>query len=119
MTSYRSIGRVARVALVAACAAALLVPAAAGAGRAKTHTVEIGSDYYDPGTLTVRKNDRVRFKWIEGLEVHNVTVDKGPKEFHSPLKGSGTWTKRMTTPGRYTLVCTIHDMTMKLVVKRR
>jgi plastocyanin len=111
--------RVARAALVAACAAPLALPVAAGAGRAKTHTVEVGSDFYDPTRLVVRQGDRVRFEWIPGLDLHNVTVYRGPRRFRSPLKGAGAWTKRMTTPGRYTLVCTVHDMSMKLVVRRR
>ena len=47
-------------------------------------------------------------------------VTKGPVKFRSSFKDSGTYSKRLTRTGTYTIVCSIHqpDMKMKLRVTR-
>jgi len=47
------------IAAVAAALAAAAGPATAG----KVATVEFGTSYYAPAKVTVKKGDKVRFKW--------------------------------------------------------
>jgi plastocyanin len=107
------------VAIMAAGAAFML----AGPAEAKVHDVQISSNFFAPGTLTVKTGDKVRFEWDEfGFEAHDVNVRKGPTKFHSPLQAGGTWsTKKLKKAGKYLLFCSQHseEMTMTLKVKRR
>jgi plastocyanin len=45
---------------------------------------------------------------------------KGAKKFHSETAATDyTFRRRLTVPGRYRIVCTLHDeMTMRIRVKR-
>jgi plastocyanin len=85
--------------------------------------VKIGDNYYvrkgSVPTVTVKKGTTVTWRFT-GKELHNVAVTKGPARFHSSFKSSGTYSKRVTRTGTYTIVCTIHqpDMKMKLRVTR-
>jgi plastocyanin len=107
-----------RIVLPIAVAAAL-VAAAGPAGAAKVETVELGTSYYAPAKLTVKKGAKVRFKWNPSFDLHDVNVKSGPQKFHSPLQASGTWTRKFTKPGKYVLYCTQHsDMGMTLKVRR-
>jgi plastocyanin len=109
--------------LLAAVAAgsAALVPAALGASAAKT--VKVGDNYYVRPSgvpkVTVKKGAVV--KWVfRGHRFHNVTVKRGPVKFHSSSKSSGSFSKKLTRRGTYTIFCSIHgaaDQSMKLVVK--
>ena len=104
--------------LILAAAAALAAAAPAQAG--KVATVDLGTSYYAPAKLTVKKGDKVRFKWNPSFDMHDVNVKSGPQRFNSPLQASGTWTRRFTKPGKYVLYCSQHsDMGMTLVVKKR
>ena len=103
--------------LILAAAAALAAAAPAQAG--KVATVDLGTSYYAPAKLTVKKGDKVRFKWNPSFDMHDVNVKSGPQRFNSPLQASGTWTRRFTKPGKYVLYCSQHsDMGMTLKVKR-
>ena len=92
-----------------------------GAGRGRQgRTVDLGTSYYAPAKLTVKKGDKVRFKWNPSFDMHDVNVKSGPQRFNSPLQASGTWTRRFTKPGKYVLYCSQHsDMGMTLTVKKR
>ena len=70
-------------------------------------------------TVTVKKGTKVTWRWA-GKDMHNVAVTKGPVKFRSSFKTSGSFSKKLTRTGTYTLVCTIHqpDMKMKLRVTR-
>ena len=107
----------------AAIAAAGLAFLAASPADARTVDAQIASNFFAPGTLTVKTGDKVRFKWEEfSFEAHDVNVRKGPVKFHSPLMAGGTWsTKKLKKPGKYSLFCSQHpvDMTMTLKVKKR
>lgn len=101
-----------------AVAAAVAVPAIAA-----TKTVNVGDNYFVRSsgvpTVTVKKGDTVKWKWV-GDAPHNVTVTGGPARFSSPTKTSGTFSKKVTKKGLYTIVCTIHggaDQSMKLRVR--
>jgi plastocyanin len=100
---------------VAAALAAAAGPAAAG----KVTDVELGTSYYAPAKVTVKKGDKVRFKWNPSFDMHDVNVKSGPQRFKSPLQASGTWTRKFTKPGRYVLYCSQHsDMGMTVRVRR-
>jgi len=107
------------VAIVAAGAALLF----AGTAEARTAKVQISSNFFAPGKLTIKKNTKVRFVWDEfSFEAHDVNVKKGPVKFHSPLQAGGTWTtKKLKKPGKYFLFCSQHpeEMRMTLTVKKK
>jgi plastocyanin len=90
---------------------------------AATKSVKVGDNYFvrDSGvpTVTVKKNDTVKWNFA-GDKPHNVTVTKGPAKFKSTTKSSGSYSKKVTKAGLYTIVCTIHDgQSMKLRVKSK
>jgi plastocyanin len=104
------------VALLAACI--LLVPGAAQAGKVKT--IAISADTYAPGKVTIKKGQKLRWRWPGGFDVHDVNVANGPARFHSPLQSSGTWVHKFKKAGTYALFCSQHpDMTMVVKVKKR
>jgi plastocyanin len=106
--------------VVAALACALLLTAAAPAGAGKVTTVQLGNGFYAPAKKTIRQGDKVRFKWTPSFDMHDVNVESGPEKFHSPLQGTGTYTRKFKKAGRYVLYCSQHaDMGMTLKVKKR
>lgn len=124
------IGKTARrgaaaAALLAASAAAV-VPAAVAKphktkSKAKTHEVGVNDDYYDPTKLTVHAGDKVKWVWhANGFSLHDVYVDSGPSDFHSPTQGAGSYSYTFKKTGTYKLYCTQHeaDMTMTITVKK-
>ena len=104
--------------LIAAASAVLATQAFAA-----TRSVKVADDYFvrkgSVPTVTVKKGTKVTWRW-SGKDMHNVSVTKGPVKFRSSFKSSGTYSKRVTRTGTYTIVCTIHqpDMAMKLRVTR-
>jgi plastocyanin len=115
--------RAVRVTAPAAIVAAGAVLLFSGAAEARTAKVQISSNFFAPGKLTVHKNDKVRFAWDEfSFDAHDVNVKKGPVKFHSPLQSGGTWTtKKLKKAGTYQLFCSQHpdEMRMTLVVKKK
>jgi len=103
--------RLIALAIVAAVAAAIAIPSFAA-----TKTVTIGDDFFKPTKVTVRAGTKVTWKWT-GQNPHNVTVTRGPKKFHSKTQTSGTFSAIPHSKGTYSIVCTIHGFTMKLVVR--
>ena len=107
------------IAMLIAAASAVLATQALAA----TRSVKVSDDYFvrkgSVPTVTVKKGTKVTWRWA-GKDLHNVTVTKGPARFQSSYKDSGTFSKRVTRTGAYTIVCSIHqpDMTMKLRVTR-
>jgi plastocyanin len=104
--------------LIAAVSAVLATQALAA-----TRSVKVGDDYFvrkgSVPTVTVRKGTTVTWRFA-GKDLHNVKVSKGPAKFGSSYKDSGTFSKRVTRTGTYTIVCSIHqpDMKMRLKVTR-
>jgi plastocyanin len=83
---------------------------------AATKSVSLRDDVFSPKSLTIKKNTTVKWTW-RGDNPHNVTVTKGPVKFHSATKTSGTYAKKFTRKGSYSIVCTIHaGMTQKIRV---
>ena len=106
------------VSLIAVASAVLATQALAA-----TRSVKVADDYFvrkgSVPTVTVKKGTKVTWRWT-GKDLHNLAVTKGPVKFRSSFKSSGTYSKRVTRTGTYTIVCTIHqpDMAMKLRVTR-
>jgi plastocyanin len=107
------------VSLVAALCAVLASQALA-AGR----TVKVGDDFFvrkgSVPTVKVKKGTKVTWRWV-GKDMHDVAVASGPVKFASNYKTKGgTYSKKLTKTGTYTIFCSIHqpDMKMKLKVVR-
>jgi plastocyanin len=93
----------------------LLIAAPAGAA---TRSVRLRDNFFKPRTVTVSKGTVVKWNW-RGSNLHNVTVRRGPRHFHSADKTGGSFKRRMRVRGTYRIVCTIHapGMRMKLIVQ--
>lgn len=103
-------------------AAALAVAALAVPAFAVTRTVKVGDNYFvrkgSPSTVTVKRGTTVKWIW-GGKSAHNVTVLRGPVKFHSATQTKGTFSRKLTRKGVYSIVCTIHQalgqkMTLKV-----
>jgi len=86
-------------------------------------SVKVGDDYYvrpsGVPTVTVSKGTTVTWNF-RGSNPHSVTVSKGPRKFNSGVQTGGTYKKKLTRRGTYTIYCTVHgasDQKMKLKVK--
>ncbi len=91
---------------VPALSAAVAIPALAA-----TKSVKVGDNYFVRAsgvpTVTVKKNDTVKWNF-PGDKPHNVIVTNGPVKFKSKTKSSGSYSKKVTRAGLYTIVCAIH-----------
>jgi plastocyanin len=103
--------------------AATALFAFAATALAATRSVKVGDDYFVRSkgvpTVTVSRNTTVKWNFT-GDSPHNATVSKGPVKFHSPTKSSGSYSKKVTKKGTYTIYCSIHGagtQKMKLVVE--
>lgn len=103
--------------------AVLLAGSLAASAFAATRSVRVGDNWFERSravpTVTVRRGDTVTWRWV-GSAPHNVVVRRGPERFASKVKTSGTYRRRVTKAGTYTIVCTIHgasDQSMKLRVR--
>ena len=104
------------LAAAGAAAAALAVPALAA-----TKTVKVGDDYFvragSKPTVTVTKGTTVKWVW-RGKVIHNVVAKSGPQRFRSRTQVTGSFSKKFTKAGKYSIVCEIHTgMAMTLRVK--
>jgi plastocyanin len=107
---------------IAVVATAILAALAASAWAAR-RTVRVGDNYFVRSrgvpTVTVSRGDRVTWRFA-GRDPHNVHAVRGPARFRSPTRQSGSYSRRMTRRGTYTIVCDIHggrDQRMRLVVR--
>jgi plastocyanin len=99
-------------------------PAQAGKTPIKK-TVDVGDYYFAPGNLTVKKDTYVIWKWpAGGGDGHDVVLRKGPKgvkKFASDVFfADEKYRKKLTVPGKYYIVCSLHPDRMKqtITVKR-
>jgi plastocyanin len=83
---------------------------------AASRTVQVKDNVFAPTSITVRRGTTVRWVW-KGKAPHNVTVTKGPLMFHSKTQMKGSFSKRLTRKGTYSILCTIHAPGMKMTVK--
>jgi plastocyanin len=98
-------------AATAAAAGALAIPALAA-----TTTVQLKDNKFAPTSITVKKGTTVKWVW-KGKAPHNVTVSKGPAKFRSTTQVKGSYSKKLTKAGTYTILCTIHAPGMKMTLK--
>jgi plastocyanin len=107
---------------VGAAAAHVAPPAdaAKAKSKAKTRTVGVVSDFFDPERLTIHVGDKVKYVWKGGFAGHDVNVEAGPERFHSPTQYAGTWSHVFRKAGTYRLYCTQHEgMVQTVTVKKR
>lgn len=100
-----------------------LAAVAAVPALAATKSVSVGDNWFVRSsgvpTVTVKKGDTVRWRFV-GDKPHNVVVTKGPAKFRSTVKTSGTYSKKVTKAGTYTIICEIHGAKdQKMVLKVR
>jgi plastocyanin len=100
-----------------AAVAAFAVPALAA-----TESVKVDDNYYVRSTgvpiVTVERGDVVRWDFV-GRSPHTVSA-RGPVRFQSMPMTSGSYRRRITTAGKYRILCRVHgatDMSMILVVR--
>ena len=110
---------IAGAALLLGCALGGGIAFAAGTPAAsKPASVQLGDNFFQPNHLTVSVGTKVTWTWA-GNNTHNVTVVKGPQKFRSVDQTSGTYSRVMTKPGVYKIVCTFHPgMDLTLTVKQ-
>jgi plastocyanin len=92
-------------------AGAIAVPALAASSK----TVQVKDNKFVANKITVRKGTTVKWVW-KGQAPHNVTVTKGPAKFHSKTVVKGSFSKKLTKAGTYTILCTIHAPGMKMTI---
>ena len=102
--------------LVGAAVAAIAAGALAVPALAATKTVQVKDNKFVASSITVKKGTTVKWVW-KGEAPHDVSVTKGPAKFKSKVQTSGTFSKKLTKKGTYSIVCTIHAPGMKMVVK--
>jgi plastocyanin len=102
--------------LAAGAATAVAAGAFAIPALAATKSVQVKDNKFVANTITVKKGTTVKWVW-KGKAPHNVTVTKGPAKFHSKTQVKGSFSKKLTKAGTYTILCTIHAPGMKMVVK--
>lgn len=106
------------IAAIPVATAVLAIPAFAA-----TKSVKVGDDWFVRSsqgavpTVTIKRNETVRWQFT-GDSGHTVSVKSGPVKFSSPVKRSGTYSKRFTKAGTYRLYCKVHgsEQSMKLKV---
>jgi plastocyanin len=94
-----------------AVAGALAVPALAA-----TKSVQVKDNKFVSSSITVKKGTTVKWVW-KGKAPHDVSVKKGPAKFKSTVQTSGSFSKKLTKKGTYTIICTIHQPDMKMTIK--
>jgi plastocyanin len=120
----------ARTALIALTGAAAVAAApalaVAATSKGKVRTVSVNDSYYTPLQLTVHVGDTVRWRWSDDeTDVHDVVLKTGPKgvkKFASePLAAGDTFQRKLTTRGKYKIICTFHEeeMSMTITVKKK
>jgi len=111
----------AALALGALALAPVAVSQAVGAKQVKK-TVKVGDNFFAPDSLKVPVGSKITWRWPKNPgDVHDVKLRRGPKgvkKFHSQLAASEySFARTLKKPGKYLIVCTIHeemDMTIKV-----
>jgi plastocyanin len=98
-------------AATAVAVGAFAIPAFA----AGTKQVQVKDNVFVANSITVSKGTTVKWTW-KGKAPHNVTVTKGPVKFKSTTQVKGTFAKKLTKAGTYTILCTIHAPGMKMTI---
>ena len=102
------------VAVAVTAFAVAAVPAHAGS----TKTVAVKNNSFSPGSVSIKKGDKVTWRWTQGGVPHNVTPAGGAAGSATSSKKGFTFTKTFSKAGTFNYVCTIHS-NMKVTVKVR
>jgi plastocyanin len=102
--------------LVAGGVAVVIAGAFAVPALAATKSVQVKDNKFVAKSITVKKGTTVKWLW-KGEAPHDVSVTKGPVKFKSSIKTSGSFSKKLTKKGTYSIVCTIHAPDMKMTIK--
>jgi plastocyanin len=92
--------------------AVAVVPAQAVSSK----TVSVKNNAFSPTTVSIKKGDKVTWKWTQGGVPHNVTPANGNPGSKTSSKKGFTFTKTFTKAGTFKYVCTIHS-NMKMTVR--
>jgi plastocyanin len=113
------------VAALAAIGLSSVVMPAQAAKKPVKKIVDIGDYYFSPEKLTVKKDTYVIWEWpAGGGDGHDVVLVRGPKgvkKFSSEVFfADEKYRKKLTVPGTYKIVCSLHPDQMKqtITVKR-
>ena len=98
-------------AATAVAAGALAIPALAA-----TTSVQVKDNKFVAKSITVSKGTTVKWVW-RGKAPHNVKVTKGPAKFASTTQVKGSFSKKLTKKGAYTILCTVHAPEMKMTIR--
>jgi plastocyanin len=98
-------------AATAVAAGALAIPALAA-----TTSVQVKDKKFVAKSITVSKGTTVKWVW-RGKAPHNVKVTKGPAKFSSTTQVKGSFSKKLTKKGTYTILCTVHAPDMKMTIR--
>jgi plastocyanin len=98
-------------AATAVAAGALAIPALAA-----TTSVQVKDNKFVAKSITVSKGTTVKWVW-KGKAPHNVKVTKGPAKFSSTTQVKGSFSKKLTKKGTYTILCTVHAPDMKMTIR--
>ncbi len=114
-----------RLGITVASAAVLVAASGLPAeGASKTRKITVADDFYAPTKVTVNRGTTIKWVWSDGnVNSHDVKLKSGPsgvKKFHSDAAASQfTYKQRLTKPGTYKVLCTLHEgMTLKIVVRK-
>lgn len=110
---------------VLALALVPVLPTGAG-GAPQKRTIKVEDNFFSPTKLTVNRGSTVTFRWPAASDSHDVKLERGPRgerRWSSPeIAGSEfAYRRKLTRPGRYSVVCTLHEteMRMTITVRRR
>jgi plastocyanin len=103
----------ATLALGALALAPAAISQAVGAKQVKK-TVKVRDNFFAPDALKVPAGSKITWRWPTNPgDVHDVklrTAPKGVKKFKSDFASSGySYAKTLKKPGKYLLVCTLHE----------
>ncbi|MCW2990545.1 MAG: hypothetical protein JWM73_1139 [Solirubrobacterales bacterium] len=110
--------------LVLAGVAAVAAAPAGAVRKPQRKVVTVNDNYYLPAALVVNRGSTIVWKWpADAGDVHDVKLGahpKGAKGFWSEPGAAGySFTRKLTVPGRYKIVCTLHEeMTMTIQVRK-
>jgi plastocyanin len=113
-----------RAVVIAVLAGAALLSAAPA--QAATKTVRLYDNYFVKDSLAVARGTTVVWRWPgyeEAGDVHEVELKSGPKgvkKFRSEAASTDfSYRRKLKVPGRYRIVCSLHEeMTMSIRVRR-
>lgn len=95
------------------------------AWAAKTKSVRVFDNSYSPEKATVAMGTTVKWEWPgfdEAGDVHDVKLKSGPKgvkKFQSESAATDyTFKRKLTVPGTYKIVCTLHEE-MRMTIRVR